>query len=88
MSQFNRRVYISYHSCRTLPYLECHHVIFLADGGPDAIYNTVALCPNCHRKMHIVKSTKDKKILIKKIEKYLTDDADFASLTEFKKIKL
>ena len=25
----------------------------------DAIDNTVALCPNCHRKMHIVKDIDD-----------------------------
>ncbi len=34
------------------PYLEVHHVKQLADGGYDTIENTVALCPNCHRKMH------------------------------------
>ncbi|WP_223111555.1 HNH endonuclease [Billgrantia pellis] len=25
---------------------------WLAKGGEDTIENTVALCPNCHRKMH------------------------------------
>lgn len=34
------------------PYLEAHHVKWLGDGGSDSIDNTVALCPNCHRKMH------------------------------------
>jgi 5-methylcytosine-specific restriction protein A len=34
------------------PYLEVHHVKQLADGGDDTIENTVALCPNCHRKVH------------------------------------
>ena len=34
------------------PYLEVHHVVQMADGGPDTIYNAVALCPNCHREMH------------------------------------
>lgn len=34
------------------PYLECHHIIWIANGGPDEVYNAVALCPNCHRKMH------------------------------------
>ena len=34
------------------PYLEVHHVITLANRGPDTIDNTVALCPNCHRAMH------------------------------------
>ena len=34
------------------PYLESHHIIWLSDGGEDSISNTVALCPNCHRKMH------------------------------------
>lgn len=41
------------------PYLECHHINWLANNGPDAIDNTVALCPNCHRKMHIVKDSQD-----------------------------
>ncbi|MTV47714.1 HNH endonuclease [Heliobacillus mobilis] len=34
------------------PYLEVHHIIWLSKGGNDSIENTVALCPNCHRKMH------------------------------------
>ncbi|CAD5270293.1 MULTISPECIES: HNH endonuclease [Halomonadaceae] len=34
------------------PYLECHHIKWLSKGGDDSIENTVALCPNCHRKMH------------------------------------
>ena len=34
------------------PYLEVHHVRQLADGGSDQVSNTVALCPNCHRRMH------------------------------------
>ena len=36
------------------PYLEAHHVIPLAEGGADELSNMVALCPNCHRKMHVV----------------------------------
>ncbi len=31
-------------------YLETHHVLPLAEGGPDTVENTVALCPNCHRR--------------------------------------
>jgi len=34
------------------PFLEVHHVRHLADGGPDTVENTVALCPNCHRRCH------------------------------------
>lgn len=37
-----------------IPYLEVHHVIWLSRGGQDDVRNTVALCPNCHAKMHIV----------------------------------
>jgi len=48
------------------PYLETHHVIWLSSGGLDAIENTVALCPNCHRKMHIVNCKND----IEKLQKY------------------
>lgn len=34
------------------PYLEVHHKIPLALGGEDTVKNTIALCPNCHRKAH------------------------------------
>lgn len=34
------------------PYLEVHHRVRLADGGEDTVVNTVALCPNCHRREH------------------------------------
>lgn len=36
------------------PFLEVHHIVPLADDGPDTIDNVVALCPNCHRKMHVL----------------------------------
>ena len=35
-----------------MAYLETHHIIPLSHNGRDDIYNTVALCPNCHRKIH------------------------------------
>jgi hypothetical protein len=34
-------------------YLEVHHVHPLANGGPDFIENAVALCPNCHSRLHL-----------------------------------
>jgi hypothetical protein len=34
------------------PYLEVHHIDRLADGGDDTLENTIALCPNCHRRYH------------------------------------
>ena len=42
------------------PFLETHHVKWLSDGGKDWIDNTVALCPNCHRKMHHVDDGDDR----------------------------
>jgi len=49
------------------PFLEIHHIKWLSEGGNDTIDNTVALCPNCHRKMHPLNLEKDKKLLIKQI---------------------
>jgi len=49
------------------PYLESHHIIWLSKGGEDTASNTVALCPNCHRKMHIVNSSDDIKKLTSKV---------------------
>jgi 5-methylcytosine-specific restriction protein A len=34
------------------PYLESHHVIWLSRGGEDSVENVIALCPNCHAKIH------------------------------------
>jgi len=34
------------------PFLEIHHWVPLAKGGPDIVSNAAALCPNCHRKVH------------------------------------
>ena len=33
--------------------------------GEDSIANTVGLCPNCHRKMHIVADQDDVEYLLK-----------------------
>ena len=41
------------------PYLESHHIVYLSEGGTDSIDNIVALCPNCHRKMHILQNPGD-----------------------------
>ena len=34
------------------PYIEVHHLKRLADGGSDIPENAVALCADCHRKLH------------------------------------
>ncbi|PHM64185.1 restriction endonuclease [Xenorhabdus stockiae] len=49
------------------PYLETHHIEWLSKGGLDTIENTVALCPNCHKKMHIVDADKDKELLRQRV---------------------
>ncbi|SNS03221.1 5-methylcytosine-specific restriction enzyme A [Methylobacillus rhizosphaerae] len=33
-------------------YLEVHHILRLADDGPDEPQNVAAICPNCHRRAH------------------------------------
>ncbi|AUN14345.1 HNH endonuclease [Paraclostridium sordellii] len=49
------------------PYLEVHHIVWLSKGGDDTIENTAALCPNCHRKMHIINDEEDVEYLRNKI---------------------
>ncbi|WP_459808533.1 HNH endonuclease [Halopiger thermotolerans] len=34
------------------PFLEVHHLYRRSDGGPDHPDNVIALCPNCHRRVH------------------------------------
>lgn len=51
-----------------MPYLETHHIVWLARGGEDTIFNTVALCPNCHKRMHVLDLEADKTKLLSKIK--------------------
>lgn len=37
---------------RGRPFLEVHHIYRLADDGPDDPDSVIALCPNCHRRVH------------------------------------
>ena len=41
------------------PYLEMHHIVWLSRGGEDSSKNTVALCPNCHTRMHVLDKSED-----------------------------
>lgn len=68
------------------PYLESHHVITLAENGPDAIYNTVAICPNCHRKIHVLHQKEDIDKLSKVIMKYLLTDNDKENIEKWEEL--
>lgn len=54
------------------PYLETHHIVYQQYSGPDHIYNLVALCPNCHKKIHNRQEDQDYQKLITRIETYIT----------------
>ena len=65
-------------------FFDSHHLIPLKDGGPDQIYNTVCLCPNCHRIAHSTGFRDNEMyLLLSKIEKYLEKE----DLSEEYKIK-
>jgi 5-methylcytosine-specific restriction protein A len=34
------------------PYLEVHHLLRIADEGPDTPEGVAAICPTCHRRIH------------------------------------
>lgn len=68
------------------PYLESHHVITLAENGPDAIYNTVAICPNCHRKIHVLHKKEDIERLSQVIMKYLLNDDDKENIEKWEEL--
>lgn len=56
-----------------IPYLESHHIIWLSQGGSDTIDNTIAVCPNCHRRLHVLNDEGDVEHL-KMIKKDLYGD--------------
>ena len=45
------------------PFLEVHHVLWLSRGGQDTLANTAALCPDCHRRMHVLDHEADRTLL-------------------------
>jgi 5-methylcytosine-specific restriction protein A len=59
-----------FHNMKNEPYLESHHIIWLSQGGEDTVENSVALCPNCHKKMHILNLKDDRKKLNQEAQKY------------------
>lgn len=54
-----------FHRTDGTPYLEVHHLIPLSEGGSDTISNTLAVCPNCHRKLHFSLDKESLKLDIK-----------------------
>ncbi|MED0983009.1 HNH endonuclease signature motif containing protein [Bacillus paramycoides] len=58
------------------PYLESHHVEWLSEEGEDTIYNTVGVCANCHRRLHILNDKSDVMKLKIKLEQYKNEDND------------
>jgi 5-methylcytosine-specific restriction enzyme A len=46
------------------PFLEVHHIKWLSKKGDDTLDNAVALCPNCHRRIHHLDDKKDKNRLL------------------------
>ncbi len=54
------------------PYLESHHVVWLSRGGIDYPDNIVAVCPNCHSRIHVLDDESDKQKLIERLAFYST----------------
>lgn len=54
-------------------YLEVHHVEPLAAGGADTTSNAVAVCPNCHRRLHL---SSDKDVALSRLTKQVARLSD------------
>lgn len=50
------------------PFLHVHHIEYLSEGGEDTIENAVAVCPNCHAKIHQLELKEDKEKLLRKVQ--------------------
>lgn len=49
------------------PFLHSHHIEYLTNGGLDIIDNCIAICQNCHARIHELEDIKDKQKLLKKV---------------------
>lgn len=50
------------------PFLHVHHIEYLSKGGEDTIENAIAVCPNCHAKIHQLELKEDKEKLLRKVQ--------------------
>ena len=50
------------------PFLHVHHIEYLSRGGEDTIENAIAVCPNCHAKIHQLELIEDKEKLLRKVQ--------------------
>jgi 5-methylcytosine-specific restriction protein A len=57
-----------------VPFLEVHHITYLARGGADTIDNVCALCPNCHRRVHALEYAQEVSHLRKRASRLLQID--------------
>lgn len=55
-----------------VPYLHCHHIDYLSNGGKDVIGNCIALCPNCHARVHVLELQEDKQKLFDIVRRRVT----------------
>jgi hypothetical protein len=56
-------------STKGTPYLECHHIIALANDGADRMTNVIALCPKDHREAHFGERAEElERQMIRKVE--------------------
>jgi 5-methylcytosine-specific restriction protein A len=56
------------------PYIECHHIHRLSDGGPDHPRWVVGVCPNCHKRAHYSSDAKEYNKQLDAIVKDLEDE--------------
>lgn len=62
-----------FHDKRGNPFLEVHHIVWLKRKGADKLDNAIALCPNCHSKMHVLDDRQDIDYLLSVARKNASD---------------
>ena len=55
------------------PFLESHHINWLSRDGEDSIENVVALCPNCHRRVHALDKDSDRSKMLQNLSEHLAE---------------
>jgi hypothetical protein len=69
-------------TCRQILAIDLHHIVEVAEGGPNELSNLLALCPTCHALFHRGEIARESIYTWKSVLVALSQAFDFAALDQ------